>query len=529
VLNIRIVGVLAIAIGLLIGCTWRQADLFAVGCDAFGYARQAELLRDKGLPDGLDTRIDVEEARFLTGIAKAITPDSTQYFEAIAPHCHHYNARVDRIILQYPPGTGLVLAIFPENVSLGLAFILAMTLIAGVFTIAMLRARPTALSLAIACAALAFIEIIMARPAALDSASIAMSAALIPLCAFLAAVAFPPQDDDVSWTAALFLGLAAGFLVTLRLPNIFPLAGLACTIAINRRLWRPSEIGSSLAALIAALIGAGAGLAPLLAANGFNAGSPLATTYSPIDAAPPVLTRDLLLQNLAYYFGSGFAAPVVIVALAALILRGLVLWRWPKAGVGFGPILGAAVCYFLSLTYFCTHTIQIPYYMFPASLMTLCLLVFDMLAVQPGGVAGMNRFDAGCVVAALAIFVVVRCAFVAPRPHWAVLPDEVRAKEAIVWADMTNGTAFYYDHKYAAKLNFTSNCMQDALLRAIAARGRPQYFIEDSADMSEIVRRFAKSVPLQKIGVFDNNYQKSPIWKLDQNAHWTGMPCNPTK
>lgn len=524
-MNIRVVGVLTIAIGLLIGCTWRQADLFAIGCDAFGYARQAQLFRDKGLLRGLDTRIDVEEARFLIGVAKTITPDSTQYSEAIAPHCHHYSARVDRIILQYPPGTGLILSIFPENVSLGLAFILAMTLIAGVFTLAMLRGRPASSGLAVGCAALTLIEITLARPAALDSASAAMSVALIPLCAFLAIVAFPPQEDDASSGSALFLGLAAGLLVALRLPNIFPLAGLACTIAIERRLSRPSAIKRSLTALIVALIGFSAGPLLLLAANWFNTGSAFATTYSPLDTAPPVLSPDLLLANLAYYLGTGFAAPVVGVALAALILRGFALWRAPKAGASLGPIIGAAVSYFLSLAYFCTHPIHVPYYMLSASVMTLCLVAFDVLGLQAHEARRPSRFETGGLIAPFVIFAIVRCAFVVPLPHKAVLPDEVRAKDAIVWADMTNGTAFYYEHKYAAKLNFTYPCMQDALLRAIAARGRPQYFVDDSRYISEIVRRLSKSVPLENIGFFDNNYRKAPIWKLDQNARWARPPC----
>lgn len=524
-MNIKILGFLATALGLLIWSTWHQADLFAAGCNSFGYARQAELFRHEGLLKGLDTRVDAQEAQFLVDVAKTITADSRRWSEAVAPHCHHYNAAVDRVILEYPPGTGLILSIFPENVSLAFAFIIGMSLVGAVFVGVLAARAPNAWSLAAALACYALILVtVVHQPRRFNSASVPISIALIPLCAWLALVAFPPAGRRANPSLALLLGLAAGLLGATRLANSFPLAGLVCTIGVNRQLWRPAIIRQSIAALFAAIGGfAVTGLALILTADWINAGSPFATTYSPIDATSPVL--NLFGENFLYYLTTGFAAPAALAALAALIVSGALLWRFPSSRRGYGASVGALVCYLLSLVYFCTHEVRIPYYMLPASVMALCLLVFEMLEAQPRDKdreASILR-SAG-FVAPLLIFAIVRCALVSPRAHKAVLPDEVRAPELIVWADRTNGTSFYYQNKYAAKINFADPCLQDRLVREVSARGRTQYLIEDSGSMSEIIRRLGKSVQIEKGGVFDT-YEKFPIWKIAANSRWQDDGC----
>ena len=40
---------------------------------------------------------------------------STRWDEAMAPHAHHYAPQSGYVIVQYPPGTGLVLSMFPQG------------------------------------------------------------------------------------------------------------------------------------------------------------------------------------------------------------------------------------------------------------------------------------------------------------------------------------------------------------------------------------------------------------------------------
>jgi len=104
-------------VGLLIAAQFsaKLPFAYALGCDSFGYLRQAELFRTNGAIKGLNTAIDTENASFLVGLAKQINPLESRWAEMIAPHCHHFKPGSENIILQYPPGTGFVLSLLPNG------------------------------------------------------------------------------------------------------------------------------------------------------------------------------------------------------------------------------------------------------------------------------------------------------------------------------------------------------------------------------------------------------------------------------
>jgi hypothetical protein len=515
---------IAIALGLLFRVTRGSFDLFAFGCDDFAYARQAELLRANGLPTGLDTRVNAPEARFIIDVAASVSSDSTQWSEAVAPHCHHYNAAVGHVIDQYPPGTGLILSVFPESRSLGFAFIIGMTLISIVFVLIASQSSNVG-GMIVGLATLALIDVTMMHPTALLSASVPISIAIIPLCAWLSLVAFPPPKERADVSLAAAFGLVAGLLVAIRLTNLFMLPGVACAIALNRELWRSAKIKESAAALVAAIGGfllAGAGL--VLTADWINAGSPFATTYSPHDATPPILSKELFTTNFAFYMGTGFAAPITVAAFVILILRTIVVSyrrRWSSSGASFGAI----VCYALSLIFFCIHLVRIDYYMLPASSMTLCLIAFDiMLNKHAKASRAIDTLGWGILIVPFLILAAARSALLIPFSPTTAVPSEVRDSQSVVWADVTSGTLLHYQHKYAAKIIFSSACMQQHLIAKILQAGRPQYFIEDSPSMSEAIHNIAKNLPLRQIGDF-KALKAYPIWKLDGDATWTAAQC----
>ena len=526
-LNVRTGVFFAVALGLLVWTTARQVDLFAFGCDGFGYARQAQLFRDKGLLRGLDTYVDAPEAGFIIGVAKSVSSNSAQWSEAVAPHCHHYVAAVDRVVIEYPPGTGLILSLFPENRSLAFAFVIGMTLISAVFVLLIVLTRsPNGAGGILALIIMALFDVTMMQPGAKASASVPVSMALIPFCAWLALVAFPPREKNGNVGLAIAFGLVAGLLVATRLANVLLVAGVTCAIVINRQLWRPAMVRQSVDVSIAAIGGfvlTGGGL--VLTANWLNVGTPFATTYSPIDATLPVLSERLLTTNLAYYYymGKGFPAAAMLAATAALVLRGLVLCHRPGDWSSHGAFIGAFVCFGLSLIFFCTHPIRVPYYMLPASGMTLSLIAFDVLLGQTAkDVSKISALSSAVLVAPFLLFIVVRCVLLNPFSPRTTVPDEVRGSQAIVWADLTSGTLLYYQHKYAAKIVFADACIQQRLITEIARSGRPQYFIEDSSAMAEVIHRIAKSLQIQQIGSFEA-LAKYPIWKLDGSLTFEGI------
>jgi hypothetical protein len=113
-------------------------------CDEFGYLRQARLFQERGFFGGLDTAIQDATTSYLVAKAKALTPPVPEWSQIVAPDCHHFKKATDRVILQYPPGTGLLLSFFSEGYQEHGAFNLACAvLVAGLAMVALASANVT--------------------------------------------------------------------------------------------------------------------------------------------------------------------------------------------------------------------------------------------------------------------------------------------------------------------------------------------------------------------------------------------------
>jgi hypothetical protein len=111
------------------------------------------------------------------------------------------------------------------------------------------------------------------------------------------------------------IGLLIGLSVSFRLPNLFLSAGYFIFFLGSFLMVRSKEgFSEGLAFAIAFLVG----LAPTLAANAINAGSPFATTYGGVDAVPPELNATVLWSYLA---DVQFILLAIAAAWTALIWR----------------------------------------------------------------------------------------------------------------------------------------------------------------------------------------------------------------
>ena len=80
--------------------------------DDICYLRQAHLFERFGLR-GIDTNIVFDDDHYFTGKLKAIRfPDSN---EVKRFPCHTWFPGADKHVLQYPPGTGFILSLFPAG------------------------------------------------------------------------------------------------------------------------------------------------------------------------------------------------------------------------------------------------------------------------------------------------------------------------------------------------------------------------------------------------------------------------------
>lgn len=504
-----------VAASLLMWATRAQFNLSAFGCDPFGYARQAELFREHGLLKGFDTRIDTVETRELIQVAKSVTDNPFFWAHGVAPHCHHYEESSQRVILQYPPGTGLLLSAFPEPVAMAYWVIIGCTLATVVFVILTVRFRPTPASMLSALLALGLVCWLITQPGATASPSIPFSIFLCPVIALLAFIAFPTDGRSSRKVAALVFGLLCGLLLAVRYANLFLLVGLAVQIGLSTRIWVGGQARRHFAAIGWAAAGfALTGPAIILYATYVNTGSVFVTTYGGGDTNPPVISVSLILQNLRFYLGNWYGTPPVVIAF------GFLAWRAFSKPDGRGLCVpglataGALVSLLVSIAYFLTHDIAIEYYLIPASVLAVCLIAIDSQINSPsrGEEKGAIRGWKSVVLASM-LFVLARGALVEPYRPVVKLPEEVFGERTIVWADHSSGTSTYYLGKVAAVIAFIDPGLREDMVRALAHRGWTQYFVLDSKNMHRARNLLTNSMELSDAGSAVN-FGEFPIWKL---------------
>jgi len=72
-----------------------------------------------------------------------------------------------------------------------------------------------------------------------------------------------------------------------------------------------------------------------------------------------------------------------------------------------------------------------------------------------------------------------------------VLPADLSAEHAWVWADLLSGTFWYYGNKPAFKIGFTVPDTRALVYGFVSERGEPQYLVRDSATMQEIMQEIS--------------------------------------
>ena len=500
---------LAIPIATFWG-TYDQYNLVAVGCDNFGYARQAKLFRDHGLVEGLDTSIHESQSDLLVFLAEKTLGSRSVWYESVAPHCHHYNVRSGKIILQYPPGSGLLLSLFPETVALPYLLVTGSFLASGVLLWLCIGRRLSPHSVIVIAGATVTLFWAISQRDTLASASIPITMILLPPLAVLTTT-YPGK----SFTVAGIFGLMCGLLIAIRISNVLLVAGLALQCIITSKLWRRSNMIASWHRIAVSCAAFLAGIAPLLLANKINAAGWLYTTYSSIDASEPIWQWEQIRDGFVYYFNNPLDRPLLVIA-ASTLLVGTLAWATHPNSYTPAATIGAFLLLLLSLIFFTTHSVRIPYYIVPS-----CILVVLMIAVE---IAYRERKLSSKwtwpALVPLVIFGALRLYLITPSHVTVKVPDEVMAPSAIVWADITGGTLYYYAGRYTSKLSFTDRDTQDKLVEAVRQAGRVQYLIIDSPQMQETCDRLAALHGVTYVGSIEA-FGTRKVLRID--PHKTGL------
>jgi hypothetical protein len=339
--------------------------------DDICYLRQAHLFKQFGL-DGLNTDIKRDDDHYLVGKLKAI--GFPEWNDPARIPCHPWKPETSKYVIQYPPGTGFMLALFPEGFQVIPLYALANVAIFGFALLGLYRAREPA-SLALA-AVFGFAALYLMINPAKASYSVPPTMMVCGLAGYLTAKLFTDAPRHRYVLTAL-VGLLIGIAVSFRLPNLFLAAGYclyfagAFLLARNRdNFLQGATFG------VACLFG----MAPTLLANAINAGSPFVTTYGPDGAIPPGLDADVIWQ---YLIDVQFA--LLVIAAAWTIW----LWQADRRSARQVALLVAANLA-ANLIFFMSYPIFTPYYIIPIDMLSLWTLLFATLDLR-GRAAGPDR------------------------------------------------------------------------------------------------------------------------------------------
>lgn len=501
----------------------------AYGCDPFGYLRSAQMFHHSGFTGGFDTRIKNEEAAFLVQTAKSIGLTSDEFSQIIAPHGFHYCPATNSVIHQYPPGTGLILWLFHPDRRIQWLLILGMAMVSLPFLLvaATHRLRPIEI--------FAFLAVILtADQLILDSIvisasySVALTIALVPLAVW-SAIKTASSNSVERWLCGALLGLTSALLLLTRIPNVFIVAGLFCFLIVQLFFQLKDKLVMSVGpSALALLLAVFCGAIPLLLFNRINAGGFLASTYALVDSSPPQFTWSLISRNLHYYFRESYAWQVAMAALLVLLCTVLAPLRGSsrRRPTLIATAVACAVTYVVSLVYFSTHAVRVPYYMAPSCFCVLVLgiLVFAEKKEARHRVSSAHVWRVAAVVLLLGACVHFELRHFRPEIIKPEAPADLTAPRSIVWADLTSGTFLYYNQKYAAKLVTDIPCVQDRMIQAVSDAGRPQYFIDDSPSMQSIITHLSAEADLKIVGTY-KAFGDNPVYELVDIKH--RLRCSP--
>ena len=342
------------------------------------YLRQAHLFQRFGL-DGLNTALSRDDDGYMVAKLRKF-PNWAELSKSSDTPCHTLMPASNKQVLQYPPGTGLVLALFPAGHQVVPLYCVCTILVFGFVVAAIWLARSrNALALAAIFGCVAIYMMINPTKA---SYSVAPTMVVCAAAAWLTARLFSgPTRHPLLLTMAI--GLLIGLSVNFRLPNLFLSAGYCLYFLVAFLMQRSRKnfmqgLGFGATLLI--------GMVPTLVANAINAGSPFSTTYGGADTVAPGLDFEVVRSYLV-----DLQFPLLLIAIAWTAL----MWRRGRNEIAFVVSANLAV----NIAFFLTHPLFTPYYTVPATALSLWTLLYATLLASGGAIsAAMKSPDRSIVL-----------------------------------------------------------------------------------------------------------------------------------
>lgn len=504
------VALLAFSFYVSVRTSYRQSlatEEFAYACDSFGYLRMAKQIRH-AVSRGTWPQFKLEstQTRLLINFMQQQNLPVPRWEEVVAPHAHHYFPASGYVGVQYPPGTGLVLAMFPQGEAVYRLnrIVVFVFVVVGIGALVIAAWKQAWASIGLVMLALTVGLMILARLGAL---TFSMNAVLVPILLMCLSSIFALRfrDRNLGLVCALFAGLCLGFAMLIRLPAFLLLPGFLVLLWPG---WRNIRVKSLPVALVLGVIVTG--IIPVLINQQDVAGAWYLSTYASVDAAAPTLER--LQFNRSYFLGDGPASVDNWALLYALVgFVGFLIFYLTRGseqpnrlGLSWKRLaLSAFLIWFIGICYFLTHWITAVHYMTPSVFATLGLIGFGALGIEVTSIE-VQRFNTRSALSWLALVLILWPGVatfnrvwtrrsIGPAPERAtthapiLLPSELVDDKAWIWADLLTGSLWYYASKPAFKIQFTDPETRAMIFRWVFERGERQYLIQDSEQMKKYI------------------------------------------
>jgi hypothetical protein len=341
--------------------------------DDICYLRQAHLFQRFGLA-GFDTDMSRDDDGYVRPKFKEMGFAGWKDDKELP--CHNTFPATNKVSIQYPPGVGMVLALFPEGHQVVPMFWLSTIAVFGFACLAIFSAR-AATSIVLA-GLLGVLAIYMMINPIKASYSMAPTAVICALCGYITARWLVAPGYGAKMAPVMALGFLLGLSVDFRLANIFLAGGYGVFLLASFLI---SRTGSRFLQGVLFGLALVVGMSPTLVSYWINTGSPFTSTYH---GAPTVLPFDFTFSVVWEYLNDYLQT-----ALLALSIAGTVaLWLAREEGARrVGRLVAANLA--VNLAFFLTYAIATPYYTIPISLLSLWSLLFARImregALEPLG------------------------------------------------------------------------------------------------------------------------------------------------
>lgn len=512
------IALLAFSFYISVRTSYRRSlgtEEFAYACDSFGYLRMAKQIRH-AYERGVWPHFELESAqtRLLINFMLQNNVPVTRWDEAVAPHAHHYAPQSGYVVVQYPPGTGLVLSMFPQGEAVYRLnrLIVWVFIVAGVVAMAIGAWKRAWVSIGLVVLALSLGLMVLARLGAL---SFSINAVLVPIfltCVFtLLALRLKTTDrKGLALLCALVAGLSLGLATMIRLPSFLLSAGFLVLLWPGFRNLKIKSLPVAFALGVTIM-----GVIPVVINQHKVAGAWYLTTYSRADAEPPTL--KYLRQNISYFLvnGNGTVDNWAIFAGFIGFIGFLMLYprrdseQFNRLGLSWKRLVLAVMLLWLTtLCYFLAHRITSGHYMISAVFATVTLLGFGAFAMEITSTVA-PRFERRRILSWVALVLILWPGAVTLKRVWSerytgpapesaytrppiLLPSELVDDSAWIWADLLTGSLWYYANKPAFKIQFTDEEIRAKMFKFVWERGDRQYLIQDSEQMKVYIAEIEK-------------------------------------